>query len=1142
MKKPKPVPTPVRRILVVAYLFFSLTCYSQNGGLMRTDLIAPSPTAANLGKYGEIPVTYYTGLPNVTIPIFTVTGNELSLPITLSYNFNGHQPTQKASSVGLGWTLQAGGVITRTIGDKIDPPNGYDRATANNVNPTDEYLRNSYEFNMYDNLPDIYSFNFGNYSGKFILFDGIPYLIPDQKLKITRAGSNGFQIVTEDGTKYLFDDVEMTLPRISEGSPYQLPPHPSAWYLTRITNATGTESISFNYTSDGRVLQYGMRSQTYNEIRQSTGYPQYQVQPTNTPGPIGDVFPTRVDMLRLTSIVSDKYAVTFAGGSTQREDIETESGITKELSSIFVYASDGAMVKRFDLEHDYFGSGGVSYKYLKLKSITDRGAGTAETVFAKHEFEYYNEESGFGTGTLSYVDVFGYLIGGGYMPGNMYISNKIYPYGTNRDPVFDGMVTGTLKKISYPTGGSSVFTYEQNRALKDYSYVSYPDNVLAQSDRGNPATTNLIYSTNTFVITQPQQVKVRFGRTPKIPWDPSTGPAEVEHDNVAEVELAQVTVVEGEPETVGPAFWSGKIIFNANNGGLEQMVTLEPGKYRVRSICDHRELQAFGVVEYTVHTDTPNPGIDAPGIRLKAVTTENGYGKSMTKQYSYVDDLGFSTGVLLGSNWYSAREWTDVFHSTQVLADVWWNVYLSHTSMLAESPGLGLPFYYRRVREEAVNTSDPTDIHRTDYTFDYFANTKAVEMIEKVDYKKVGSSFVPHARQENTFSIDYPGEAFGGMSVFVNGRRTTYEAQWTTENLYGFELRLEYVSWKYPVLTRNTTYENGQALVTESKSFYDANANRNRVGMRTTTSDGRSLYTKYKYPEDYANFVTAASHLKSLHILSAVIEEQVWMKKDPVANPNDSVMINGKINVYQNGRIKEIYVFESVDGINQPDNETPPGQGSYQTLISDSRYKKKIEFTYDASGRVKSQQLTDHAPVSYLWGYDMIFTSGSPAGSKIFPIAEIKNASAAQVFHTSFEDATGTIMTSVTGKKAKGGAFTIPGSFTGNYTLTYWQKSGNGNWTLVSNTLTDPAGIVIGDSNSTIDEVRLYPSSAVMTTYTYDPRYGISSVNDANNVVSYFDYDKMGRLSVMKDKAGYILKTYQYHIKDQVDPIEPGVE
>ena len=98
-------------ILLLASLCSSQV-YCQSSPLMRTDLISPSPTAANLGKYGDTPVTYYTGLPNVSIPIFNVTGNTLSVPVTLTYNYSGMQPLQKASWVGLGWSIQAGGVIT----------------------------------------------------------------------------------------------------------------------------------------------------------------------------------------------------------------------------------------------------------------------------------------------------------------------------------------------------------------------------------------------------------------------------------------------------------------------------------------------------------------------------------------------------------------------------------------------------------------------------------------------------------------------------------------------------------------------------------------------------------------------------------------------------------------------------------------------------------------------------------------------------------------------------------------------------------------------------------------------------------------------------------------------------------------------
>ncbi len=40
----------------------------------------PSPTAANLGLYGEIPVSYYTGTPDICIPIYEIKGKQVNVP------------------------------------------------------------------------------------------------------------------------------------------------------------------------------------------------------------------------------------------------------------------------------------------------------------------------------------------------------------------------------------------------------------------------------------------------------------------------------------------------------------------------------------------------------------------------------------------------------------------------------------------------------------------------------------------------------------------------------------------------------------------------------------------------------------------------------------------------------------------------------------------------------------------------------------------------------------------------------------------------------------------------------------------------------------------------------------------------------
>src|SRR5450631_2669915 len=74
-----------------------------------------SPTAASLGKYGDIPVNYHTGIPEIGIPIYTVQSGSLKLPISLSYHASGLKVQEAASWVGAGWALNAGGTITRTV-------------------------------------------------------------------------------------------------------------------------------------------------------------------------------------------------------------------------------------------------------------------------------------------------------------------------------------------------------------------------------------------------------------------------------------------------------------------------------------------------------------------------------------------------------------------------------------------------------------------------------------------------------------------------------------------------------------------------------------------------------------------------------------------------------------------------------------------------------------------------------------------------------------------------------------------------------------------------------------------------------------------------------------------------------------------
>lgn len=53
-----------------------------------------------------------------------------------------------------------------------------------------------------------------------------------------------------------------------------------------------------------------------------------------------------------------------------------------------------------------------------------------------------------------------------------------------------------------------------------------------------------------------------------------------------------------------------------------------------------------------------------------------------------------------------------------------------------------------------------------------------------------------------------------------------------------------------------------------------------------------------------------------------------------------------------------------------------------------------------------------------------------------------------------------------------------------------------------------------------------------MTTYTYEPLIGIITQSDINNRINYYEYDAMGRLMLVRDTDGNVVKTLTYYYKN----------
>ena len=89
-------------------------------------------------------------------------------------------------------------------------------------------------------------------------------------------------------------------------------------------------------------------------------------------------------------------------------------------------------------------------------------------------------------------------------------------------------------------------------------------------------------------------------------------------------------------------------------------------------------------------------------------------------------------------------------------------------------------------------------------------------------------------------------------------------------------------------------------------------------------------------------------------------------------------------------------------------------------------------------------------------------------------------------------------------------------------------------WRYYEHKITGQITATITGSGS-IDELRLYPSAAQMTTYTYEPLIGMSGQCDVNNLITYYEYDGFQRLILVRDQDRNILKKICYNYAGQAE-------
>ncbi|GEM_PF-4252021 len=220
----------------------------------------------------------YTGHLKVYVPLYEFSGIGMNLPIGLSYNTRGVKVNDNSGILGMNWSLQAGGNVSRVVrGVPDEEDSGMCNIASNDIlNADNEAIFDG----SVDGEPDIYYYSYPGGSGKFYIEDGRAYTIPYQDVLIDLSGfcantdpdhPGSFKITDQYGYQYLYEnsaggllndyskylDGENVGDLISNNQSFTV----DNWNLTEIKDHNGISQFFFEYP--GIPQLYHTRSDVY---------------------------------------------------------------------------------------------------------------------------------------------------------------------------------------------------------------------------------------------------------------------------------------------------------------------------------------------------------------------------------------------------------------------------------------------------------------------------------------------------------------------------------------------------------------------------------------------------------------------------------------------------------------------------------------------------------------------------------------------------------------------------------------------------------------------------------------------------------------------------------------------------------------
>lgn len=1084
----------MKRFILLLLVSYSIDLIAQNYTGKETVLpnyTTASPEAASLGQYGNVPINLSMGQINYTIPLYTIKVGDFEYPLTLSYGYSGFKPESDPSMVGMGWTANFGGAIVKQVKGSPDDDGGYHAngfyidkiENLNNLPETEkvEWLKKIVDDGL-DLRPDVYIINTPTLSGTYrVKLDGSCVFSEQCNYDIT-VGSD-FDLKDDKGVLYQFATKETTslldlgtrLGRFPIDKTYI-----SSWMISQIKTPNGKGNLNFTYTPYSFNTQQVSKTNYKREFLSG----QESIVSSSSSGTQSQIL-NRIDFPGGYVTFGTNVENTAVSGNALGSNYNYRTNQVK-LQYMSVYDSYDKLITKYVF--DYYDQG---YYYFLKSIVKEDGQGKQEDYYS---FGYYDLNLVPSNKIISdQVDMWGFY------NGRAFNENDI-PYSLNSSYIYGRI--GALKQITYPTKGTTEVEYEDHGIVK---YSTYFKNLTPELDASvslydavsEPDHADYTAVTKELVIPYRQQVEVTLeifstysssqhcglqnssgvtidgislGAVPGSGVQTSTFSADLDAGTYYLYSLLERA---GENDSYSRV----TVRYSSSSGGGSQSFTTDLGGIRVAETIDN---PGNGQQPITRTYKYPVGIINGDSyLRFESLRIERDV-------HHWCDfHLGLNGDIITMPcygeciDFESYTDYTESLRPILPLTSLGSHVIYNHVEI--ESNG-GINGKTRKEFSDVVKTSVPDNPIFPDLISDF--EHRKFELTNEAIYSEgkvepIQGTLYNYQEvvdiNQNNYIADYQIMRYPKDVTYINcdATKTLKESK-----VSSFQIgSIRHQTRAYRIESTNTwNKENNGTISTHTNYLYDPQTGYS-VEVSTTNSDGKIIKNNTYYPKN-------SGQLSGLN--QSVINTMI--AQNMLANPIQTEKV-----VEAGGTLlsKTTQRTAFKDWGTNPDNTHRIFPEYIQTSIGANPLESRIRYhDYYPNGNGKEVSKTDDISIYYIWGYQ-----------EQYPIAMIENFTTAQA-------------------NAVQSNLINPAVAASNS----------------DNDRTIGADGKEGALRTALNSIRNNEAlkNAMITTYTYDPLVGITSVTNPRGVTTYYNYDAVGRLSEiyrMVNGAKQSVQTYQYNFK-----------